>query len=148
MRINQSARRNQLAFTLTEAIVSLTLSLVTIGGLVSGFLQSATESEWSSYSLAAQSQAIRSLEQVRAAKWDPLGFPAVDQVVPVNFPPRIEILDIPMRGDNIVYVTNFTTIASVSANPALKLVQVESVWCFMNRGLFTNTAFTYRAPDQ
>jgi len=148
MRVNQRCSRSQHGFTLSEALVSLALSLVTISGLVSGFLQSAYQSEWSSYSLAAQAQAVRGLEQVRAAKWDPLGFPPVDQAVSENFPVRIEILDIPMRGDNIVYATNFTTIITVSTNPPLKLVQVDTVWAFLNCGLFTNTAFTYRAPDQ
>lgn len=145
--IHQTHRRCS-AFSLTEALVSMALGLITMGGLIGGFLQSAMEAEWSSYSLAAQAQALRGVEQTRAAKWDRLGFPAVDQVVPENFPVRVEILDIPMRGDNIVYVTNFTTITSVSANPPLKLVRVDSVWGFPNRGLFTNSALTYRAPDQ
>jgi hypothetical protein len=136
------------AFSLAEALTAMALALISIGGLVSGFMQSSHEAEFSSYSLAAQSQALRGLEQVRAAKWDPLGFPQVDQVMGSNFPPRVEILDVPMRGDNITYVTNFTAISVVSADPPLKLIRVDSVWRFMERGMFTNTAATYRAPDQ
>jgi Tfp pilus assembly protein PilV len=141
-------RRTDGGFSLAEAVTAMAVALITIGGLVSGFMQSSREAEYSSYSLAAQSQALRSLEQVRAAKWDPLGFPQVDQVWGSNFPMRVEILDVPMRGDNITYVTNFTTITVVSTDPPLKLIRVDSVWRFMERGMCTNTAATYRAPDQ
>lgn len=148
MRADLRVRPRQYGFSLTEALVAVGLALLTVSAVVSTMLQSAWQGEWSAYSLAAQAQAIRTLEQVRAAKWDPLGFPPVDQVVEANFPERIEIMDIPMHGSNIVYVTNYTTIITVRTNPELKLVRVDSVWAFMNRGLFTNTAFTYRAPDQ
>jgi hypothetical protein len=129
-------------------VVSLALSAVTVSGIVAGFMQSLSESDRSGLSLAAQAQAVRGLEQTRAAKWDPLGFPAVDQVVSGNFPVRVEVLDVPMSGSNLTYGTNYTTITPVSDNPPLKLVRVDCVWSFMNRGVFTNTASTYRAPDQ
>jgi type II secretory pathway pseudopilin PulG len=135
-------------FSLAETVVSLALTATTIIGVVTGFLQSSQEAEWSSWSLAAQSQALRCLEQARAAKWDPQGFPAVDEVLSTNFPVRIEVLDIPMSGNNVTYVTNRTTISTVSVNPPLKMIRVDSTWSFMNRGVFTNRAFTYRAPDQ
>lgn len=67
MRVHFKRRSRPCGFSLAEALASLAVSLVTIGGLVGGFLQSAQESEWSAYSLAAQAQALRGLEQVRAA---------------------------------------------------------------------------------
>jgi Tfp pilus assembly protein PilV len=148
MRICSSGTGNTSGFTLVEAITSVCVAVIMITGVVNGFLQSAEQAEQSSYSLAAQAQAIRGLEQTRAAKWDNLGFPSVDQVVTENFPLRVEILDVPMRGDNIVYVTNFTTVATVSADPPIKLVRVDAVWSFLDRALHTNSAWTYRAPDQ
>jgi type II secretory pathway component PulJ len=146
--IIQDRTQRDSGYSLAETVVSLAVSMIMLSGLISGFLQSAQTSEWSSYSLSAQSQALRGVEQVRAAKWDPLGFPSVDQITSGNFPVRVEILYIPMRGNNIAYVTNYTTITTVSSDPPLKMVRVDAVWGFFHRGLFTNSAFTYRAPDQ
>ena len=102
--------------------------------------------EWAAYSLAAHSLAMQRIEQTRAAKWDPAGFPPVDDLT--NRPPAVDILDIPISGTNIAYATSITTIATVSLNPPLKKIRVECVWPFVNRGLFTNVVVTYRAPDQ
>ena len=110
--------------------------------------QTTRQAEWSAYSLAAQSLASQSLEQSRAAKWDPKGYPATDQLVSSNFPLKVQILDIPMTGSNIVYATNITSISTVSVNPPLKMISVECIWRFLERGLFTNTVVSYRAPDQ
>jgi hypothetical protein len=71
----------------------------------------------------------------------------VDQLVSANFPNVVEVLDIPRSGTNLVYATNYTTIAVISTSPPLKLVRVDCVWNFMNRGPFTNTTVTYRTVD-
>ena len=120
-----------------------------IGGLITGFVQSARQAESSAYILAAQAQASQGLEQVRAAKWDPtVSTGAVDQVLSANFPPFIQLLDVPGSGSRPVYATNITTITTVSANPLLKMIRVDCVWTFLNGQLYTNSMFTYRAPDQ
>lgn len=133
---------------MVEVLVSLVLAVLSTGGIVSGYILSANRAEWSAYSLAAQSLAMQRVEQARAAKWDPSAFPSADDLQSTNFPLAVEILDIPISGTNIVYATNLTTITTVSANPPLKMVRVDCVWRFTNRGLFTNTVATYRAPDQ
>ena len=86
-------------------------------------------------------------EQARAAKWDLDGSPSVDQLVTGSFPLRLEILDIPRSGTNIVYATNITTISTLSPTPPLKLIRVDCIWRFISRGPFTNTAMTYRTVD-
>lgn len=134
--------------SLVEVGVSLTIAAVAISSSMNGYVLSACRAEWSAYSLAAHSQAVQKLEQVRAAKWDTTSFPEVDEVAATNFPVTVSVLDVPLSGTNIVHATNRTTIATVSANPPLKLVRVDSVWSFMNRGVFTNTVVSYRAPDQ
>ena len=133
---------------MTEVAISLSLAALLVGGLVLGYVQSIRRAEWSAYSLAAQSLAMQRIEQTRAAKWDPLDWPPVDQVVSENFPPMIEILDIPMATTNGVTATLFTTIATVTATPPLKLIRVDCVWPFMDGNVFTNTITTCRAPDQ
>jgi type II secretory pathway pseudopilin PulG len=146
-RITGKSCRNQGAFTLVEVLIALGISALSLGAIINGYILSAQTAEWSAYSLAAQSLALQRLEQARAAKWDLDAIPAVDQLVAGSFPPRLEILDIPRSGTNIVYATNITTISTLSVTPPLKLIRVDCVWRFISRGPFTNTAMTYRTVD-
>ena len=146
-KITSNARRNHRAFTLVEVLVALGIAALSLAAIITGYILSAQRAEWSAYSLAAQSLALQRLEQARAAKWDLDGTPAVDQLVSGSFPLRMEILDIPRSGTNIVYATNFTTISTLSTTPPLKLIRVDCVWKFLSRGPFTNTAMTYRTVD-
>jgi len=136
------------AFTLVEVVVASAISALTITSSIYAYTLSAKRAEWSAYSLAAHSLAVQRLEQVRACKWDPTATPAVDQLVATNFQAQINMLDIPFKGTNIVYATNFTTITTLSTNPHLKMIQVDCRWPFMGRGIFTNTVVTYRTSDQ
>ena len=85
------------------------------------------------------------MEQVRAAKWDLLVSPSVDEVT--NTPPVREMLDLPCQNQT-VWATNYTYISYVTTNPPLKRIQVDCVWSWMNRKFYTNTIVTYRGPDQ
>ena len=136
------------AFTLAEVVIATALAALVVGGSIYGYVISAQRAEWSAYSLAAQSLAVQRMEQARAAKWDPLGYPPVDELVSSNFPVQVNVLDIPITKTNIVYGTNYTVITTISANPPLKMVKVDCVWPFARRGVFTNTVATYRAADQ
>ncbi|MBU6399185.1 MAG: hypothetical protein KGS61_02615 [Verrucomicrobia bacterium] len=142
------ARVAERGFTLAEVVIALALATLTVGGIVYGYIQAAERAEWSAYSLAAQSLAMQKIEQTRACKWDPMGYPPTDQLVSSNFPAEVEVMDIPLSGTNLVYATNTTTITAVSVNPALRMIEVECTWAFPRRGVFTNTVVTYRAPDQ
>ncbi|MDX1951923.1 MAG: hypothetical protein SFY81_07040 [Verrucomicrobiota bacterium] len=147
MRVTFNHKLEQ-AFTLVEVVMATGIAALTMGASIYGYLLSAQRAEWSAYSLAAQSLAMQRVEQTRAAKWDPLGFPPVDQLIATNFPTEINVLDIPVSGTNLVFATNYTTISVVSANPPLKAIRVDCVWAFYSGGLFTNSVVTYRAPDQ
>ena len=148
MKISLSPRKVGGAFTLIEAVVAALLAGIVTAGLVSSFLQAHKTSEWSSYSLAGQGLALQCVEQARSAKWDPYSYPPVDQLVASNFPDRIEILDVPVSGNSVVYATNRVTIRTVSEQPPLKQIKVQCTWTFPNKGTFTNTVMTYRAADQ
>lgn len=141
--------RSQRAYTLAEVLIAMAITVMSLAGVVSGYIFAARQAEWSAYSLAAQSLAAQRLEQTRAAKWDPRGTPAVDEVTAVNYPTVLNnILDIPISGTNITYAANFTTISDVSSGGyPLKLIRVDCVWSFRQRQ-YTNTVVTYRAPDQ
>lgn len=142
------SRPRSRAFSLVEAVLSVAIASLTVGGIVTGYMMSARRGEWSEYSLAAHSLALQRIEQARAVHWDPRAFPPLDELAETNFPTAIEVLDIPVLGTNIVYATNVTTISTVSTSPWIKMIRVDCSWPFLNGRVFTNTVVTYRAPDQ
>ena len=146
--INIGRIRRSSGFTLMEVVISLSISAITIGATITGYTLSTRRAEWSAYSLAAHSLAMQRLEQTRAAKWDPNGWPTADELISSNFPVRQEVLDIPISGTNLVYATNFTTITTLSTTPPLKMIRVDCTWMFLSRGPFTNSVVTYRTADQ
>ena len=131
-----------------EVVVSMAISAISITGISSGYIMSAQRAEWAGCSQAANSMALQRIEQVRAAQWDTLAYPAVDEVTSANFPVVVQPLDLPTSGTNVVYGTNVLTITTVSVDPPIKLVRSECTWRFMDRGVFTNTITIYRTPDQ
>lgn len=141
-------RKHECGFSLMEVVVSILMIAVTITSIVSGYVYSARQAEFAAYNLAAESLALQRVEQMRAAKWDVLTTPNVDELVAANFPVQVNVMDIPQSGANIVYATNYTTITPLSSTPPLRMLKVDCVWGFLNRGLYTNTVVTYRSPDQ
>ena len=140
--------RLQRAFTLAEVVIAMAITVMSLGGVIAGYIFAARQAEWSAYSLAAQSLASQRLEQTRAAQWEPRQ--PLDELVATNFPTvPTNRLDMPISGTNIAYATNFTTITDLKAvvGYPLKMIQVDCVWSFRQR-LYTNTIATYRAPDR
>jgi len=134
--------------TLTEILISLAITSLTAGVMVSSYVLSARSADWIAHSAAADLCAQTRLEQTRVAKWDTQTSPTVDELVSNNFPAEVVALSLPLPGPNPVYATNLTTITVVSDNPPLKMVRVDCVWPYQNRGLFTNSSVTYRGADQ
>lgn len=132
-----------MGFSLTEVVISLALAGIGVGGVISGYVIGSQRAEWSAYTLAAHSLAAQRIEQVRAARWDTLVIPPVDQLTSANFPVQVAALNMPTSG------TNTTTITVVSTNPPLRVIKVDCVWPFRMRGvLYTNSIIIYRGPDQ
>lgn len=128
--------------------MSIALSGISLAGIISGYVLAADRADWSGLSFSAQSQALQRMEQTRAAKWDTMGYPAVDEMVSSNFPQVVTALDFLRSSTNVVYGTNTTTIDTISSDPPLKMVQVDCVWSYRSHGPFTNTVITYRSPNQ
>lgn len=138
-------------FTLAEVVISTAIILMTLGGVIFGYLKTTARAEWSAYSLAAQSLALQGVEQVRAAKWDPQAWPPIDELGTTNFI-QIEQLDVPKKGPP-VFATNHVSVSLVSSDPPLKELRADCVWVLRNgpsRNIdpFTNTVITLRAADQ
>jgi prepilin-type N-terminal cleavage/methylation domain-containing protein len=138
----------QQAFTLAEVLVASLILGISLAGILGVYVQCSFRTDWSSTSVAAQLKAQSGLEQCRAAKYDPTGNPPVDQVVSSNFPNQVYVLDQATGPGVSIYGTNITTIEMLSTNPPFKLVRVDCTWCSRRGVLYTNTAITYRAPDQ
>jgi type II secretory pathway pseudopilin PulG len=144
-RVRQQRRAG---LTLVEVVLSLGIGGLIFGGVLTGYLHSVTRAEWTAHHLAGHALAMQHLEAARAAKWDTQAATPVDLLMTTNFPTVTETLDVPLNGTNVVPATTSTFISTVSADPPLKMIRVETVWSFRQRGEFTNTAVTYRAPDQ
>lgn len=136
------------AFTLVEVTIAMSIASLAIGGIILGYVQMLNRAEWSAHSLAAHALAQQGIEQARATKWDTQAAPVVDELVQSNFPPRAEVLDVPMHSQQAILATNFTTITQIRSTPPLRAVRVDCVWRFRGDRFFTNTIMTYRAPDQ
>jgi type II secretory pathway pseudopilin PulG len=134
--------------TLVEAVLALAIAALTISGVATGYVFAAQQMEQAACSAAAESLALQRLEQARAAKWDALANPPVDELITSNFPVVIAALDLPVPRDQAHYATNTTTITTVSEDPPLKRIRVDCVWSFLSRGPFTNTVTLCRASDQ
>lgn len=134
-------------FTLAEVAIALALSALVLASLISGYLSTARRAEWTAMSEAAQLKVLNRMEQVRAARWDPLAATPVDMLVNSNFPMVLEDLYTPLGGSNATPATNIVTIQKISDKPPLKLVRVECYWRFLNGQVYTNSLTLYRRPD-
>jgi type II secretory pathway pseudopilin PulG len=138
-------------FTLAEVVISTAIILVTLGGVIYGYLKTTARAEWSAHSLAAQSLAMQGVEQTRAAKWDPQAWPPIDELGTTSYI-QVEQLDVPKKGPPVL-ATNYISVTLVSSNPPLKELRADCVWVLRNGPSknprpFTNTVITLRAADQ
>jgi type II secretory pathway pseudopilin PulG len=136
------------AFTLVEVVISLAIAATVIAGIVTGYINCVYRAEWLACSAAAQSQASQRLEQVRAARWDTMASPPLDEVASNQFPVLIQSLDLPRSGDKVILATNRTFITVISEDPPVRLIRVECIWKFPSRGVYTNSLVSYRCPEQ
>ena len=148
MRIAVSSLQRLRGIALSEVVISIAVSALSVAAVVSSSVLSARSADWISHSTAADAVASARMEQTRAAKWDTAASPVIDELVSTNFPPQVMPLHAPVVGGGMLYGTNRVTIVAVSSAPPLKMVQVDCVWSYPNRGPFTNSVVMYRSPDQ
>ena len=141
------------AFTLTEVMMSLSILTVVFAGVVGTYVQTSYRAEWSGYSLAAQALSIQQLEQAKSAVWDTRSYPVKNELTNIAAV-SAAVLDIPISGTNLVWATNYVTIAplNLSTNPPVTVyfVRVDTVWPFRWRKTtryHTNSVANYMAPD-
>ena len=149
-------------FTLAEVVIALAIITMVFASIIVAYTQAAYRAEWTGYSLAAESLAIKQIEQARSARWDPASSPPTIEIYSLNLlgsnlTSQVLTgytwtnLDLPSNGTNVLRATNYVTVKPVpSAVAATNLmVKVETVWAFRwkKTKLYTNTVCTYLAPD-
>jgi prepilin-type N-terminal cleavage/methylation domain-containing protein len=168
---NPSKSQRQLqGMTLVEVVMAVAIVAIVFGGTINAYIQASKQVEWSGYSMAAQSLAQETIEQARAAMWDPAQSPPINEVTNLNvLSPSItysnngtyiwtgyltNILDVPYSGTNYTVATNFVTVQMVYldgyTNVMAQFIRVDCVWPFNYRSspiCFTNTVCTMMAPD-
>lgn len=168
------SRRGEAAFvmSLTEVVFAFLIVAIMFGIIVNGYVTAAKRSQWTGYSLAAQSLSVQTIEQLRSAVWDP-GQPTkqidatnmslLGKVLTPNSPAwtnftgyATNILDVPWKGTNYILATNYVTvqITKLPYNPNITVqnVRVDTVWPFTawkgyTLKYYTNTICTIIAPD-
>ena len=117
-------------------------------GVLLTYTRGSQRAEWSGLSLAAEAMCVRQMEQFHSVLWDTQTIPIIDNTT--NLPTNsVSILDIPISGTNVVWVTNtFTVVNWTNAGPSyLKMVTSQTTWAW-NGQSFTNTLVDYLAPVQ
>lgn len=158
--------RSRAAFTLAEIVICLAIIVMVMGSVIGAYIGACFRAQWSGYNLAAQALAMQQLEFARAAKWDVLTTPPVDEITNMSLLGwtssngitwtgyTTNTLDLPVSGTNYIWATNYCMVSLVTNTTATSnvchVIQVQTVWPFLwyNKVyLYTNTLVDYISPD-
>src|SRR5215510_7119275 len=120
MRIAGNRLQRLRGIALSEVVLSIAVSALSVAAVISSSVLSARSADWISHSTAADAAANARMEQTRAAKWDTAATPVIDEVTSANFPPEVVPLYVPVVGNAMLYGTNRVTISAISSSPPLK----------------------------
>jgi prepilin-type N-terminal cleavage/methylation domain-containing protein len=153
-------------FTLVEVMVALGIVTLLFSGILTAYIQSSRQAEWTGYSLAAQAIGVQQIEQARSGVWDlsiskneltnlNLLSWTYNAATKVGTGYTTNVLDLPISGtNNVVMATNFVTVKMLNltglSNVLVQMVTVDTVWPLTTRygtRLFTNRTATYYGPD-
>jgi prepilin-type N-terminal cleavage/methylation domain-containing protein len=144
-----AARRfGESGMTLAEVVVAMAIAGLAIAGIINGYTFSTNSAQKAAMALAANARALERIEETRSAKWDLSAYPAIDQLVPTNFPTRTVTLDKAGVGNVVTTATVITEITQISSTPPLKRIRVSCIWRYKGSPAMTNVIETCRAPDQ
>src|SRR5256885_4335583 len=96
------------AFTLVEVLVAIAIIALVFTSILTSYVSATDRTEWSGYSLAAQSLAVQGMEQVRSAQWNPLAWPIIDELGDTNLV-QVDTLDI-AASKQVILATNYITV--------------------------------------
>lgn len=157
-RFRQADGKRNGAFTLVEAMVAFTITLMVTVGVIYSYVQANRMAEFSSLSQAAQSYAVQGAEQAKTALWVWNQYPYTNGPGTGDELPatdgsyasitNIDTFDVPQTGAAF-YGTNYIYISTNLSAPKLRQIRSDVIWTFAKMGkIYTNTVVTYRAPDE
>lgn len=132
-------------FTLIEVALSLAITVLVCAAIMKCYTSSSRRSFYASCSLAANTQAMKKMEQVISATWQP-SFGNTNIFNSALTAPDLENLPMPVSDTNVITCTNFTTVSQVSTNPPYVVITVNCVWSFLGT-TYTNSMAVIRGPD-
>jgi prepilin-type N-terminal cleavage/methylation domain-containing protein len=136
----------QPAFTLIEVVIATAIAALVLAGLFQGYNMAGRRAQFSACSLAANTTAMRQLEQSVSASWIPSY--GISTLLSQNGSYGTNLC-LPSARGNVVNCTVTYSATQVSTNPPYAMVQAQCVWTFPGYGgTFTNTLAVLRAPNQ
>src|SRR5688572_33511148 len=106
MRIAAHRLQRLRGITLSEVVISIAVSSLSVAAVVSSSVLSARSADYISHATAADAAANARMEQTRAAKWDTAAAPVIDELTPGNFGAQVVPLYVPVVGGTMLYGTN------------------------------------------
>ena len=150
MRIDLPDRRRRVAgvraFTLAEVVMAAAIAALLCAAVAECYGVGSRRSQYAAFSLAANMQAMKKIEQVIFANWIPsYGVSNIFNPALTNI--DTENLEMPVAVTNVATCTNYTTITQLSTNPPYLMIRVDCVWSFNGLGTYTNTVAVLRGPN-
>jgi len=138
-------RAGHRGFTLVEVVLATAIAALVMAGMFSGYNMAARRAQFSACSIAANTLAMRQMEQCVAAKW----VPSYGNVTLLSLNGSYSTnLCLPSAKSNVVTCSVEYGVSQVSSSPAYAMVGVTCVWSLANYGgSYTNTVITMRAPN-
>ena len=147
-KVVQFPPQGRAGMTLVEVVIALAITVLTVGGIVTGYIYCTTTAIKAELVQAASARAMERIEEAHSAQWDISVWPVVDQLVATNFPNEVVSLDMPGSDSGGTTATIETTISQISLTPPIRRIRVDCIWQFRGAEWITNTIETIRAPDQ
>ena len=140
--------RLRAGMTLVEVVMALAIAVLTVVGIINGYVYCTTIAVKTELAEEANAQAMQRIEEARSVPWNISSFPVVDQLVATNFPDSVVTLDMPGTNTVGTLATNHVTLSQNASTPLFRTIHVDCVWRFNGGELITNSIETLRAADQ
>jgi prepilin-type N-terminal cleavage/methylation domain-containing protein len=143
--IQNTPKPRQAGFTMIEVTFAAAIAALVLAGMFQGYDVAGRQTQFSACNLAANTQAMRMVEQVEGAEWVPSY--GEDQLLTLGST-NTGNLCLPSANGNLINCTNYTTVTQISTSPPYVMIQAQCVWTFPTYGgTFTNTIAVLRAPN-
>ena len=150
MKLDLPNRRQRVAgagaFTLIEVVMAAAIAALLCTAVTKSYIIGSRRSQYAAFSLAANMQAMKKIEQVIFANWVP-NYGITNIFNPALTNVDRENLEMPVAITNVATCTNYTTITQISTNPPYLMIRVDCVWGFNGLGTYTNTVAVLRGPN-